>query len=176
MIEKTLINKLKKIKGSILGIGIESIDVLKTIDKSKKITYCDLLLSETLDEEDGKGRLKRVKFKKLKKYYKYSSINTTIACFDKIPYKRSFIKNSVYITKDNIYLYSNLDNEYIDTYGIPNNDEYIFAAKSNAKQPMTLETINVILRRIEKHLQLPYNLSAFSLRRTFVYWQIIYYI
>ena len=64
--------------------------------------------------------------------------------------------------------------EYIDTYGIPNNDEYIFAAKSNAQQPMTLETINVILRRIEKHLQLPYNLSAFSLRRTFVYWQIIY--
>ncbi len=116
MIEKTLINKLKKIKGSILGIGIESIDVLKTIDKSKKITYCDLLLSETLDEEDGKGRLKRVKFKKLKKYYKYSSINTTIACFDKIPYKRSFIKNSVYITKDNIYLYSTLENEYLDTY------------------------------------------------------------
>lgn len=64
--------------------------------------------------------------------------------------------------------------EYIDTYGTPNNDEYIFAAKSNAKQPMTLETINVILRRIEKHLQLPYNLSAFSLRRTFVYWQIVY--
>ena len=30
MIEKTLINKLKKMKGSILGIGIDSIDILKT--------------------------------------------------------------------------------------------------------------------------------------------------
>ena len=116
MIEKTLINKLKKIKGSILGIGIDSINILKTIDKNKKITYCDLLLSKSLDNDEGKGKLKRIKFKKLKKYYKHNNINTIIACFDKIPYKRSFIKNSVHITKDTIYLYTNLDNEYLDTY------------------------------------------------------------
>ena len=47
--------------------------------------------------------------------------------------------------------------------------QYIFG---NDK-PMVIQTVNKILGGAEKELQLPYNLSALSLHKTFIYWQII---
>ena len=49
--------------------------------------------------------------------------------------------------------------------------QYIFG---NDK-PMVIQTVNKVLGDAEKELQLPYNLSALSLHKTFIYWQIINY-
>lgn len=48
---------------------------------------------------------------------------------------------------------------------------YVFGDDS----PLVIQTINKALGDVEKALCLPYNLSALSLHKTFIYWQIVNY-
>lgn len=49
--------------------------------------------------------------------------------------------------------------------------QYIFGDNKS----FVIQTINKVLGDVEKELQLDYNLSALSLHKTFIYWQIINY-
>ena len=146
MIEKIMERKIKKLQGSVLGIGIQDENMLKAIDKNKKIVFCDLLLSKDIDDNDEEGsstRFKQIKFKKLKKYYKKNKIDTTIVNFESIlPYHRSFIKNSVYITNKNIWLYSKEESEFLSIY-IKRFERYNIELKKENKQNEVLYILNL---------------------------------
>ena len=66
--------------------------------------------------------------------------------------------------KDAIY---NFINKY-DNYKYY---QYIFGDNKS----FVIQTINKVLGDVEKELQLDYNLSALSLHKTFIYWQIVNY-
>ena len=138
--------KIKKLQGSVLGIGIQDENMLKAIDKNKKIVFCDLLLSKDIDDNDEEGsstRFKQIKFKKLKKYYKKNKIDTTIVNFESIlPYYRSFIKNSVCITNKNIWIYSKEESEFLSIY-IKRFERYNVEVKKENKQNEVLYILNL---------------------------------
>ena len=49
--------------------------------------------------------------------------------------------------------------------------QYIFGDN----EPLVIQTINKVFEDAEKELQLSYNLSASSLHKTFIYWQVVNY-
>lgn len=49
--------------------------------------------------------------------------------------------------------------------------KYVFGNKT----PMNIATMNYVFEGVEKELSLSYNLSTMSLRKTFVYWQVVKY-
>ena len=53
-------------------------------------------------------------------------------------------------------------------------DTYVFTSRSKGDEPITNEGINRVYRKIQKELNLTYNLSSMSLSKTFAYWQIYY--
>lgn len=57
------------LKGGVLGFGIKEEEVLKAIEKNKKILACDLIDSISLDKEKGFGFRNKISFRKLRKKY-----------------------------------------------------------------------------------------------------------
>ncbi len=62
--------------------------------------------------------------------------------------------------------------EYIEKYNRQNIDIYIFTSRSYKNRCITSEAINKRYRAIQKELDLSFNFSTMSLRKTFAYWQI----
>lgn len=90
-------------------------------------------------------------------------LNTNYTIRDFIIYNeyRFYLNKSC---KDAIY---NFINKY-DNYKYY---QYIFGDNKS----FVIQTINKVLGDVEKELQLDYNLSALSLHKTFIYWQIVNY-
>lgn len=108
MLKKQLLKQIYNTQGSILGIGLQDVALVKAIDKNKKITYCDLLLSADIDDDSESGTLgKTIKMKKLRKYYCHQKLEKTFVNYETIiPYRYSFLKNSVDITNNQIVFYT----------------------------------------------------------------------
>ena len=115
-IENELKEILQNISGNVLLIGSYSLKLEEIINKNKNILYCDQLTnSSNLISSEKSEKSKKLNIKKIKKHYKKNNINNTIVNYNEVKdYKNTFIKDSVYITKNNIIV--------IDK----NNDETIF--------------------------------------------------
>lgn len=118
-------NELKKIlktfSGNVLGIGIDD-DIKNIIDKNESILNCDILSNYIKTKEKGKRKLfgnKTININKIRKKYKKKRIDYVICNYETIePYMRKFVKNSVYINKNKLYFYGNVDIDLIKTrYG-----------------------------------------------------------
>ena len=105
--------KLKKIikdlNGNVLGIGLDE-KLTNLIEKNDKIIECNLLNSYI------KGKFKRsffkktIKIKKLRKVFKKKKVNYIICNYDEIfKYLNTFVKDSIYINKNKLYFYGNID-------------------------------------------------------------------
>lgn len=106
--------EFKNNSGSVLGIGIMDQKLIDIIDQNSKITFCDLLNDPKVKKEKTKRKLfnftKRVSPKALRKRYKKKSIDYVICSYELInPYIKYFIKDSIYITNKEVYLYAKKD-------------------------------------------------------------------
>ncbi len=118
--EKYLIQEIKKMSGSLLGIGITSEKIKNAIKNNTKITICNLL------EMPEKGRFKKklkarnqkqektrkINVKKIKKLFRKKRVDNIICDLNTIkPFIRTFVKDSVYINKGYLYIYSSNEDE-----------------------------------------------------------------
>lgn len=114
-ITKKLIQKINTMEGSIIGIGLEEKELLTAIDENDRILSCELLDSISLEEETKKGRKKYLPLKKLrkkmkKKKHSYLLVNTPYI----VPYFKQVIKDSIYITNEEIILYNIKEKEWME--------------------------------------------------------------
>jgi len=113
-------SELKKISGSVLGIGLSEKEQI-ILEKNDKVLECYLLNSNSTNNTNSKGRSKVVDIRKIKKIFRKKSFDYIIGNFDELkPYLRSFIKNSIYLNRNKIYYYNindfeleELQNRYI---------------------------------------------------------------
>lgn len=114
-IEKILIDCIKKIEGNVLGFGNLDEKIIKEIDKNKNISEFILFSDDNISGEESKKtkRNKQVAYKKIRKKIKKKNINNIIACYDDLKgYRRRFVQDSLYLSKQNIYVY--IKSEEID--------------------------------------------------------------
>lgn len=106
-IEKVLLDSVKEIKGTILGFGNLSDKVITAIDKNDNIIEFTLLSNSNESSGDTKGRnTKKVPYHKIRKKFRKKDITSIIASYDDLQkYRRRFIADSLFLAKDNIYLF-----------------------------------------------------------------------
>ena len=96
--------------GSLIGIGSFSDKILYEIEKNSQIISCDLLNETkhfTTTKGKGRGRCKKIRIQKLRKKWKRKSINYFLVDMDILEkYKKYFIKDSMYLNCNTIYLYT----------------------------------------------------------------------
>lgn len=112
----TLINDLKKIckeiDGNIITIGLENKTVLDELEKNTKINNLYSMQfngkKRSKKRERGKKKSKNVSIKKIRKIFKKKRMDYTICNIEDIErFLRTFIKDSIYISKKKLYIYGN---------------------------------------------------------------------
>lgn len=105
---------VKNINGNLLGIGIKDDKILELIEKNDNIKICDLLNSNNIHNEDGKGKkMKTISIKKIRKIFKKKRFHYIIANAEELkPYFKTFVRDSIYINKDIIYIYTSKEYDY----------------------------------------------------------------
>ena len=108
MLEKKIISITKKIEGKLICFFIEEKRIIKSININDKIVDCDLFdCWNDKENEEKKGNYKNFYITQLRKKYKKKKINYIICNIDKMDkYLKIFIKDSIYINNNIIYLFS----------------------------------------------------------------------
>lgn len=117
-VKKELENKLKNSSGNILGIGLNDKELLDIIDNNKKIISCNILNNNSInigkDNSKGKGS-QTINIKNIKRIFKKKRIDIIICDYKHIDkYLKTFIKDSIYITKGNILIYGKFNSNQVD--------------------------------------------------------------
>ena len=113
-------NELKKIiknlNGYVLTIGLDD-NYIKYIEQNNNIIDC-YCLNNASDEGNEKGKKgKTIYINKIRKKFKKKNIDYIICNYDVIKkYMKTFIKDSVYINKNKLYYYGDIDYEIISKY------------------------------------------------------------
>ena len=108
--EKFLSKEIKNMEGTLLGIGITSNKIKEEITKNDNIKNC-YLLEETPSKINRKNlqlfnRKKKINIKKIKKVFKKKRIDNIICNLKTVnPFLKTFVRDSVYINKNKLYLY-----------------------------------------------------------------------
>lgn len=122
----TLINDLKnvckEISGNVITIGVDYKTVLDELDKNEKIVNLYSMQfkgrKKSKKKEKSKKRDKIVSIKKIRKIFKKKRIDYIICNIEDINrFLRTFIRDSVYINKEKLYIYgskNNIDLELIE--------------------------------------------------------------
>lgn len=96
---------------------------------------------------------------------------------DIFDFRNASVYDYISYEKYKFYLNSNCKNalyDFIEKYNRQEKDIYIFTSRSKGNKPITSEAVNRIYRTIQNELELQFNFSMMSLRKTFAYWQIYY--
>ncbi len=100
--------------GNVLGIGVDE-KISEILEQNDLVTNCNLLNSYTKEKNKSKQkkqRLKKIRIKKLRKVFKKKKVDFIICNIDEIKkYTKTFIKDSIYINKDMLYIYNIKDEE-----------------------------------------------------------------
>lgn len=100
--------------GNVLGIGVDE-QITEILEQNNLVTNCNLLNSytkETNQKPTKKQRLKKIRIKKLRKVFKKKKVDFIICNIEEIKkYLKTFIKDSIYINKDMLYIYNIKDEE-----------------------------------------------------------------
>lgn len=104
----------KCMSGNVLGIGVDA-KITEILEQNNLVTNCNLLNSYTKEINNSKNkkqRLKKIRIKKLRKVFKKKKVDFIICNIEEIKkYLKTFIKDSVYINKDMLYIYNIKDEE-----------------------------------------------------------------
>lgn len=107
---------VKKMEGNTLLIGEYSDDINKLIFNNKNILFCEQLSNSKNNNGEGKKtkKQKKLNIRKIRKKYKKNKINNLLVQEEQIKeYKSTFIKDSIYIVKNKIYLIKTKESEQI---------------------------------------------------------------
>ena len=95
--------------GNVLGIGVDE-KITELLEQNSLVTNCNLLNSytkETTKTKTKKQKTKQIRIKKLRKVFKKKKVDFIICNIEEIKkYTKTFIKDSVYINKDMLYIYN----------------------------------------------------------------------
>ncbi|MBR2588430.1 MAG: hypothetical protein IKD77_04395 [Bacilli bacterium] len=114
MKEKVL-KEIKKMKGSLLGIGIEDKDMLECIENNSNINLCYILSkSRGINQKKfnfvKKGKRKTINIKKIKNHFLKKSVDIILCEYNTIKkYSKTFTPNSIYICKEKLIIYGDID-------------------------------------------------------------------
>ena len=104
----------KVVSGDVLGIGVDE-TISEILEQNEKVLNCNLLnsFSNTQNsKQEKKQRLKKIRIKKIRKVFKKKKVDFIICNIDEIKkYLKTFIKDSIYINKDILYIYNIEDEE-----------------------------------------------------------------
>lgn len=104
----------KVVSGNVLGIGVDG-EISEILDKNERVTECNLLNSysyKTKEEIKEKKKLKKIRVKKIRKVFKKKKVNFIICNIEEIKkYLKTFVKDSIYINKEILYIYNIEDEE-----------------------------------------------------------------
>lgn len=104
----------KCVSGNVLGIGVDE-KIAQILEQNTLVLNCNLLNSYTNKankKQTKKQRLKKIRIKKLRKIFKKKKVDFIICNIEEIKrYLKTFIKDSVYINKDMLYIYNIKDEE-----------------------------------------------------------------
>jgi hypothetical protein len=104
---KLLESNIKKMQGNVLAIGINDDNLLKAINKNNKILECNILSNNLNSNKKGKKN-KKFYLSKLRKKFKKKKIDYLICDYKTLEdFLKTFIKDSIYITKGYIYFCTN---------------------------------------------------------------------
>lgn len=107
-IEGWLVRYAKKIEGNVLALGNFDKNFIDTLRENKKVVGFDLLGEVQGESGKGKGRKKRIPFKKIYKRYKKKKIDYIVSSYDDLMgYKRRFIIDSVALSTNTIVVLKN---------------------------------------------------------------------
>ena len=103
----------KVVSGNVLGIGVDG-EISEILDGNERVTECNLLnsyLSQS-KEENKKQKIKKIRVKKIRKVFKKKKVNFIICNITEIKkYLKTFVKDSIYINKEILYIYNIEDEE-----------------------------------------------------------------
>lgn len=105
---------LKQAHGNVLGIGLDE-KCVAIIEQNDNITECNLLNSYSkATASSGKKKGKTITIKKIRKYFKKKKVDIIMCYYEEInKYLNSFVKDSIYINKETLCFFGNLDKEEI---------------------------------------------------------------
>ena len=94
------------VSGNVLGIGVDE-KISQLLEQNKRVLNCNLLNSKTKNTSTiKKQKLKKISIKKIKKIFKKKNVDYIICDIEEMKkYQKTFIKDSVYINKEIIYIY-----------------------------------------------------------------------
>lgn len=115
---KYLLDIIKKMEGNVIGVGIDS----KLLDGFNKNNRVNVYTIDNAKPGIGISKSKRttssgktINIKKLYKYFKKNSIDYIICNTEEVnDYLKYFIRDSIYLNNNKIYLYGNKDNMDIE--------------------------------------------------------------
>lgn len=114
-----LINIIKKMDGNVFTLGIVDKDIINAVQNNKNIKdYLMLNINSTVNYENTQNckPVKKVKISKIKKKNKKKKIDYTVCeisdCKD---YFKTFINDTIYFNKKNIYYYGDTSSYELDT-------------------------------------------------------------
>jgi hypothetical protein len=115
----------KVLSGNVLGIGVDD-EIRWILEKNNRVTTCNLLNSKSSGNcaigNDKKKRIKKIRIKKLRKIFKRKKVDFILCDVSEVTrYLKTFIKDSVFINKNILYIYNIYDidikDELIKKYG-----------------------------------------------------------
>lgn len=116
---KYLLDIIKKMEGNVIGVGIDS-KLLDGFNKNNRVNVYTIDnakpgigISKSKKRTTSSG--KTINIKKLYKYFKKNSIDYIICNTEEVnDYLKYFIRDSIYLNNNKIYLYGNKDNMDIE--------------------------------------------------------------
>ncbi len=95
------------LSGNVLGIGVDE-KISTILEQNQQVKICNLLNSQTKSNSQTqiKKKLKKINIKKIRKIFKKKKIDYIICEINEIEkYLKTFVKDSIYINKDMLYIY-----------------------------------------------------------------------
>ncbi len=95
------------VSGNVLGIGVDE-KISQLLEQNKRVLNCNLLNSKTKNTSTRKKqKLKKISIKKIRKIFKKKNVDYIICDIEEMKkYQKTFIKDSVYINKEILYIYN----------------------------------------------------------------------
>lgn len=111
---KKITDIIKNINGNVLGIGIDNEHFISALDNNNKITICNLMNLNSSNATKSRGKKgKTVNIKKIRKKFKKKRVDYIICNINDIKnFTKTFVKDSIYINKNKLYIYGNTDYDY----------------------------------------------------------------
>lgn len=102
----------KCLSGNVLGIGVDE-KISQILEQNDRVLNCNLLNSLVNTKSQGKKeKQKKISVKKIRKIFKKKNVDYIICNIEEMKkHLKTFIRDSVYINKDILYIYNIKDEE-----------------------------------------------------------------